>query len=76
MNNYIIPFLAAVSMDGGGLIGLLVHVLIVALVFGAIYYILTLIPLPAPFGQIVRIILGVIALIYVIYLLLGLTGTL
>ena len=57
------------------MIDLLVQILIFALVFGALWYILTLLPLPHPFGQIIRVVLVVIAIIWLIYLLLGLAGT-
>jgi hypothetical protein len=56
------------------MIDLLVQILIFALVFGAIYYIITLLPLPEPFGRIALIVLGLVAVIWLIYLLLGLVG--
>jgi hypothetical protein len=56
------------------MLDLLVQILIFALVFGAIYYIITLLPLPEPFGRIALIVLGLVAVIWLITLLLGLLG--
>ena len=56
------------------MISLLVSVLILILVFGALYYVLQLIPLPAPFGQIALIILGLIFVLVLISMLLPLVG--
>jgi hypothetical protein len=56
------------------MLDLLVQILIFALVFGAIYYIITLIPLPEPFKRIALIVLGLVAAIWLILLLVGLLG--
>jgi uncharacterized membrane protein len=56
------------------MIDLLIQILIFALVFGAIYYIITLLPIDPRFKQIVLIILGLIAVIWLIFLLLGVAG--
>jgi hypothetical protein len=56
------------------MIDLLLQVLIFAIVFGAIWYVLQILPIPAPFGQVIRVVLIVIACIWLIYLLLGLVG--
>jgi hypothetical protein len=50
---------------------ILVTILIYMLVLGAIWYIITLLPLPHPFGRIAQIIVVVIALILLINLLFG-----
>jgi hypothetical protein len=52
----------------------LVTLLVMCLIFGIIWWIITLIPLPAPFAQVARVIVAVIFLIWMIYLLLPLTG--
>ena len=49
----------------------LITLLIVCLVLGVIYYIITILPLPAPFRTIALVIIGVIAIIYLISLLFG-----
>jgi hypothetical protein len=55
----------------GALINLLVVLLIVGVIWWAVMQILGLIPLPAPVGQIVRIILILILCLIVINALLG-----
>jgi hypothetical protein len=56
------------------MLSLLVTILIMCLVFGLIWWIITLIPLPAPFAQVARVVIAVIFLIWVIYLLLPMAG--
>ena len=50
---------------------LLLYIVILLLVFGAIFYILTLLPLPHPFGLIAQIIVGVILVVMLLSLLTG-----
>jgi hypothetical protein len=52
--------------------GFLIEILIGAIVLGLIFWILSLIPLPDPFGRIVRVVLVVIVAIWLIYILAGL----
>lgn len=53
----------------GGLIGLLIHLLIVVLIMALIWWVITQIPMPAPFGNIVRVVFVVIcALILILFL--------
>jgi len=56
------------------MIQFLVSFLILVLVLGAIWYIISLLPLPSPFDQIIRVVFVVITVILVIYMLLGLVG--
>lgn len=56
------------------LISLLITLLIFALVAGVIYYILTLFPLPEPFGTIVRLVFLLICLLVLLSFLLPYTG--
>jgi hypothetical protein len=49
----------------------LVALLIFVLVLGLVYWIITLIPLPAPFRTIALVVLGIIA---ILWLLGGITG--
>jgi uncharacterized membrane protein (GlpM family) len=53
------------------MIELLIWVLILVLVFGVIWYIISLIPLPPPFAQIAQIIVAVVLLLIIVSLLLG-----
>ena len=56
---------------GDVMISLLIYVLILCLVFGVIYYVITLLPLPPPFGLIVQVILALILVLVLLDLLLG-----
>ena len=50
---------------------LLFALLIVCLIFGLVYYIVSVLPLPPPFKNIALVIVGVIGLVYLLGLLLG-----
>ena len=52
---------------------LLISLLVMLLIFGVVYYIIGMIPLPAPFGRIAYIVLAVIFLI-VLLQMLGVVG--
>ena len=67
--NALLP-LAAVVLSGGGAIGLLVTIIVV----GLIYWVCTLIPLPAPFLKIAQAVCIIVAVIAVINWLLGMDG--
>ena len=56
------------------LISLLVTILIIGLVCWLILYVIDLLPLPAPFNQVARIIVIVIAVILLIRVLLSVSG--
>jgi hypothetical protein len=53
------------------MISLLITLLIYLLVLGALWYIVSLLPLPHPFAKIAQIIIAVIGFILILYLLLG-----
>lgn len=48
------------------MINLLLSIIVLAIVFGLVWYVLTLLPLPHPFGQIVRV---CVVLVFVLVLL-------
>ena len=56
------------------MISILVTVLVMAIIFGLIWWVLSVIPLPPPFGQIARVVCVVIFCLWLIYLLLPLAG--
>jgi uncharacterized YccA/Bax inhibitor family protein len=56
------------------MLGFLVEFLVALIVFGLIYWIAGMIPLPEPFKRIVMVVLVVIFCIWLIYFLLGLFG--
>lgn len=49
----------------------LFSILIMVIVFGLVYWIITLLPFPEPFKQIALVIIGVIFLIYLLSLMFG-----
>jgi len=57
-----------------GLISLVVTILIVGLVVWLLLYVISIIPLPHPFGQVARIIVIVVACLWLIKMLLGVSG--
>jgi hypothetical protein len=56
------------------LLTLVIYILIIGVIFWLIDYVIQMVPLPAPFAQVVRVILAVVAVIIVILLLLRLVG--
>lgn len=56
------------------MIGLLIDLIILLIVAGIVYYILTLIPLPEPFKRIVMILAMLILLLVVVSWLLPMSG--
>jgi hypothetical protein len=56
------------------MISFLIYLLILCIVFGLVWWVLSLIPLPPPVKQIVTVVFAVICAIVLIYMLLGLVG--
>lgn len=65
--------LAAISMNS--LISVLIYLVIIGLVFYAIWWFIGYVGLPEPFNKIIRVIVGLVALVVVVGLLLDLAGT-
>ncbi len=53
---------------------LLINLIIVLLVLGVAWWVITLLPLPAPFPLILQVVFVIIALIVVVDVLLGIAG--
>jgi hypothetical protein len=53
---------------------ILFNVIVVLVVCGLLYWILTLIPLPAPFPQIIRVVVIVAVVLYLLSVFLPFTG--
>lgn len=53
------------------LVSLLITILIIALVFGLIWWVLGQMPIPEPFRMVVNVIIGLIAVILLLSLLFG-----
>lgn len=56
------------------IIGLLINLLVLLIVFGIAYWIITILPLPEPFKQIAMVILLLILLLVVVAWLLPIAG--
>jgi len=54
-----------------GLLGLIIWILIVGLIFAVLWWVVNTVGLPAPFAMVARAILVILAVIVLIYLLLG-----
>ena len=53
------------------MIDALVYILILCLIFGVIYYVLQMLPLPPPFALIVQVILALVLVLLLLDILLG-----
>ena len=62
-------------ISGAALLSILVYLVIGGLVFYLLWWFIGYIGLPEPFNKVARVIIGLAALIFLINLLLGLTGT-
>ena len=58
----------------GALIGIIITLIIVGVLWWAVEQLLPLIPLPAPFAQIIRVLMVVILVLIVVYVILTLLG--
>jgi VIT1/CCC1 family predicted Fe2+/Mn2+ transporter len=56
------------------LLAFVVYVLVVGLILWLVDYVASMLPLPPPFHQVIRVVIAVIGVIILIYLLLGLIG--
>lgn len=56
------------------MLGLLITTIVVGCIFALIYWALTQIPLPPPFMMVARVILALVAIIFLIELLTGAVG--
>ena len=62
-------------MDGSLLVGLLVQLIVVGLVCYLVWWLIGYIGLPAPFDKVARVIVAIFAVLFLINLILGLSGT-
>lgn len=53
------------------MLDILVYLLVILIVFGAVFYVLRLLPLPEPIGTIANVVVAVILLLILLSLLLG-----
>lgn len=69
------PLALAASISLNGLLELVVYIVVVGLIFWCIWWFLGYVGVPEPFNKVIRVVIGLVALIIVINLLLGLVGT-
>lgn len=67
-----LTLLAALSV--GGLVPLLIEIVVIGLVLWLLFWLVNYVGLPEPFSKVAKVILAVVAVIWLINLLLGLTG--
>ena len=67
-----IPLLAAVS--AGGLVNVLIQVLVIGLIVWLLWWLIGYIGLPEPFNKVARVIIAVVAVIFLINVILSLAG--
>lgn len=70
----LLPLIADVSFNGDGLMNLLIEVVIVAVICAVLWWFVGFCALPEPFNKVCRIIIALVAVIFLIHLLLGLSG--
>ena len=56
------------------MISLLIYVLVMLLIFGVVFYIVDLIPLPGNFKLIAKLVVGLILVLVLVNMLLGMPG--
>ena len=64
--------LAALSL--GGLMPLLIEIIIAGLIFYLLWWFIGYVGIPEPFNKVARVVIALVALIYLINLLLSLSG--
>ena len=62
-------------MDTNSLVSLIVWIIVIGSVFGLLWWLIGYVGLPEPFNKVARIALAVIAVLILINMLLGLTGS-
>lgn len=70
------PALAfAATIDLSNALSVVVYLVIVGLIFWCIWWFIGYVGVPEPFNKVIRVVLGLLALIIVINILLGMVGT-
>lgn len=69
----LIPVLGAIS--GQALLSLVIQLVVAGLIFYLLLWLIGFVGLPDPFARVAKVILAVVAVIFVINLLLSLTGS-
>lgn len=66
---------AATNIGMDNLLSFVIYLVIIGLVFWCIWWFLGYVGVPEPFNKVIRVVIGLVALIIVVNLLLGLVGT-
>jgi hypothetical protein len=61
-------------ITGSALLSLLVTLVIVGLIFWLVWWFIGYVGVPEPFNKVIRVIIGLVALVYLINVLLSFTG--
>jgi len=64
----------SLSCEVFSMLSILISILVMCLIFGLIWWIFSLTPLPAPFAQVARVVIAVIFVVWLLYLLVPYTG--
>lgn len=67
-----LTLLAAIS--GKTLVGVVINIIVVGLILWLLFWLISYVGLPQPFDKVARVILAVIAVLFLVNMLLGLTG--
>jgi len=62
-------------VSGGPFIGVLLNILIIGVIFGLLWWLIGYCSIPEPFNKVARVILAIVAVIFLINVLLSLSGT-
>ena len=71
---FTMPALAAQSVSIDGLVEVIVYLVIVGLIFWVVWWFVGYVGVPEPFNKVIRVVMGLFALLIVISLLLSMLG--
>ena len=71
---FAMPALAAQSVSIDGLVEVIVYLVIVGLIFWVVWWFVGYVGVPEPFNKVIRVVMGLFALLIVISLLLSMLG--
>jgi hypothetical protein len=61
-------------IEGTALVQFVIYIIVAGLIFWLLWWLIGYVALPEPFNKVVRVIIAVVAVLFLINLLLGLTG--
>ena len=68
------PALAAQSVSIDGMVEIVIYLVIIGLIFWVVWWFIGYVGVPEPFNKIIRVVMGLFALLIVLNLLLGMLG--